>query len=193
MSKIAKNIVDLSSYDPTQHKPGANVLKRVLWYWVNALIFDSWLCPLYGLKRQLLHVFGAEIGRGVVIKPRVNIKYPWKLSVGDYSWIGEGVWVDNIQSVEISDHCCVSQGVYLCTGNHNWSDPRFGLVARPITIGSQSWIGAFSIVCPGVSIAEGTVITAGSTVTRDTVPWTIYAGNPTSAVKNRKISNTVWP
>lgn len=191
MSKIAKNIVDLSSYDATQHTPGANVLKRLLWYWVNAFVFDSWLCPLYGLKRQILHTFGAEIGRGVVIKPRVNIKYPWKLSVGDYSWIGEGVWVDNIECVQIGNHCCVSQGVYLCTGNHNWSDRRFGLVARRITIGSQSWIGAFSIICPAVSVAEGTVITAGSMVTQDTVPWTVYAGNPASVMKDREISDTV--
>ena len=180
--------MDLSRYDVSRHDPGANLLKRTLWYGINAIVFDSWLFPFYGIKRLLLRTFGGNIEREVVIKPRVNIKYPWKLTIGAHSWIGEGVWIDSLGSIRIGAHCCLSQGVYLCTGNHNWSEPGFGLMVEPITIADRTWIGAFSIVCPGVSVAEGTVITTGSVVTEDTVPWSIYSGNPASVIKKREIS-----
>src|SRR5207249_2014007 len=110
------------------------LLKRTLWYGINAIVFDSWFFPFYGIKRFLLRAFGGNIGNGVVIKPRVNIKYPWKLSIGAYSWIGERVWIDSLGLIRIGAHCCISQGVYLCTGNHDWSDPLFSLVVEPITI-----------------------------------------------------------
>jgi putative colanic acid biosynthesis acetyltransferase WcaF len=189
-STRGRELVDLSAYDPTRHDPGASTMKRMLWYWINAVIFGSWLCPLYAVKRQMIRAFGGEIGKGVVIKPRVNIKYPWKLSIGDYAWVGEGAWIDNMESVRIGPHCCISQGVYLCTGNHDWSEPKFSLVARPIVVASQAWLGAFSIIGPGVVIGEGSVTTAGSVVTADTQPWMIYAGNPAEAVRPRKVAGT---
>jgi putative colanic acid biosynthesis acetyltransferase WcaF len=183
--------VDLSLYDGSRHQPGAGLIRRVLWYSANALLFDSWLCPPYAIKRQLLRMFGASIGVGVTIKPKVNIKYPWKLRIGDCSWIGERVWIDNIGPVSIGSHCCVSQGAYLCTGNHDWSDPRFGLKVGPITIADQAWVGAFAVVGPGVSIAEGSVAAAGSVLTRDTTPWMVYAGNPAVAVRRREVGAAV--
>ena len=143
--------------------------------------------PILRRQAAIASYLRGKIGKSVVIKPRVNIKYPWKLSIGDCSWIGEGVWIDNIELVNVGDNCCISQGVYFCTGNHNWSDSRFSLVVKPITIVSQAWVGAFSIIGPGVTVAEGTVITAGSAVTKDTIPWTVYTGNPAVAVKNREL------
>ena len=177
--------VDLSRYDAARHDPGAGRLRRAAWYWINAVLFASWLCPLYAPKRQVLRWFGAVIGAGVVIKPRVNIKYPWRLSVGDHTWLGEGVWIDNLGAVHIGAHCCLSQGVYICTGNHDWSDPAFALRVEPVSVAAHSWVGAFSIIGPGVSLGEGTVITAGSVVTVDTEPWTVYSGNPAQAMKKR--------
>ena len=191
MQARTKSGVDLSSFDATLHNPGAPALKRTLWYAVNALIFDSWYCPSYQLKRKILSLFGGKTGRNIVIKPRVNIKYPWKLSIGDHTWIGEGVWIDNIECADIGAHCCISQGVYLCTGNHDWSDPAFQLTAKAITIADHAWVGAFAFIGPGVEVAEGTVVSAGSVVTTTTLPWTIYAGNPAKPVKERVLTAPV--
>jgi putative colanic acid biosynthesis acetyltransferase WcaF len=179
--------MDLSGYKSRQHRPEASLLTRSLWYVINAAVFDSWLVPSSAVKRILLNLFGGDIRKGVVIKPRVNIKYPWKLSVGEHSWIGEGTWIDNLDVVRIGAHCCISQGVYLCTGNHDWSDVRFGLATKPITIADHSWIGAFTMVCPGALISEGTVIMVGSLVRKGTDPWTIYSGSPAVPVRKRDL------
>ncbi|MBI3090845.1 MAG: colanic acid biosynthesis acetyltransferase WcaF [Candidatus Tectomicrobia bacterium] len=177
--------MNLKEYARVQHTRSASLGKLFSWYLINALLFDSWLLPFYTIKRIVLRFFGAKIGDGVIIKPRVNIKYPWKLTIGNQTWIGEGVWIDNLALVTIGADCCISQGVYLCTGNHDWSDPRFALITREIVIENQAWIGAFSTICPGVTISEGSVLAAGSVVTKDTKAWTISAGNPAEFVKDR--------
>ena len=82
----------------------------------------------------LLRAFGAKIGRGVNIKPRVKVKFPWRLIVGNHSWIGEAVWIDNLAEVEIGANCCVSQGAYLCTGSHDWNSRKFTLITKPIRV-----------------------------------------------------------
>jgi putative colanic acid biosynthesis acetyltransferase WcaF len=143
--------------------------------------------PFYGLKRWLLRGFGASISTGVIVKPGVKVKYPWKLSIGCDSWIGEGAWIDNIERVSIGADCCISQGAYLCTGNHDWTDPRFGLTARPIEVRDQAWIGAKAIVGPGVVIGEGAVVSIGSVMTSDSEPWAIYSGNPAVLVRRRRL------
>src|SRR5450631_60718 len=100
---------------------GASRLKQVTWYFVNVFFFINPLNPGSGLKRALLRLFGARLGRGVVLKPGINIKYPWKLSIGDYAWIGEKVWIDNLAPVEIGKNVCLSQGAMLLTGNHDYT------------------------------------------------------------------------
>lgn len=180
--------MDLGRYDGSRHDPGAGVVRRVLWYAANALVLGSWWLPWSGLKRVLLRAFGARVGRGVVIKPRANVKYPWRLHVGDHAWIGEGVWIDNIAEVRIGSHACISQGAYLCTGNHDWSDPRFALTARPIEIGDQAWVCAGALIGPGLRVGEGSVVAAGAVVARSTAPWTIVRGNPAEPVGRRTLA-----
>ncbi len=92
---------DLSKYNNSWYQPGGNMLSRICWYFINILFFMNPLNPLSGLKVFLLRLFGAKVGKGVVIKPGVNIKYPWLLSIGDYTWIGERVWIDNLAKVTI--------------------------------------------------------------------------------------------
>ena len=108
---------DLNTYNNNSYSSG-NFIARFIWYFVNAIFFKSSIFPLYSLKRALLKLFGADIGVNVIIKPNVNIKYPWKLKLGDYVWIGEGVWIDNLDFVSIGSHCCVSQGVLLLSLIH---------------------------------------------------------------------------
>jgi putative colanic acid biosynthesis acetyltransferase WcaF len=135
-----------------------------------------------------LRIFGASVGAGVVIKPRVNIKYPWFLEIGDNVWIGEDVWIDNLASVVIGNNVCISQGAYLLTGNHDYKDKYFGLVTAGITVHDGAWIGARCLVCPGADIAEHVVLTVCSVLSaQHTEPYGIYQGNPARLVKQREI------
>ena len=124
-----------------------------------------------------------QIGKGVVIKPSVNIKYPWKLIVGDHVWIGENVWIDNLAEVFISDNVCISQGAMLLTGNHNYKLSTFDLIIGTITLEDGVWIGAKSVVCPGVKCASHSVLTVGSIATKNLEPYIIYQGNPAIKIK----------
>lgn len=132
-------------------------------------------------------MFGAVIGKGVVIKPRVNIKYPWNLSIGEHSWLGEGVWIDNLGKVIIGSNCCVSQGALLLCGNHNYRKSTFDLMVGDITLENGVWIGAKAMVCPGVVCHSHAVLTAGSIATASLEAYKIHSGNPAVPVKERSI------
>jgi putative colanic acid biosynthesis acetyltransferase WcaF len=179
--------VDLSQYTNSHYSPGRSRWVQGLWLFLGLPILRAAWNPFSGVRRQLLRLFGARIGAGVVIKPGVRVKYPWLLDVGNHSWIGEDVWIDNLALVQIGANVCVSQGAYLCTGNHDWSDPAFGLIVSPIVIRDGAWVGARAVVCPGVEFGPGAVAAAGSVVTKRLDPYTIYAGNPAEALKARSI------
>ncbi len=135
-------------------------------------------------------MFGAKIGRNVVVKPGINVKHPWFLTVGDNSWIGENAWIDNTYApIAIGPNVCISQGVYLCTGNHDWTDPAFGLIERSLTIEEGAWIGAQARVLPGASVASHAVVAAGAVLSKSTEPYSIYVGNPASRTKTRSIKS----
>jgi putative colanic acid biosynthesis acetyltransferase WcaF len=160
---------------------------EAIWYVVKCVVFlPPWPLPS-ALKRSVLRCFGAQIGKGVVIKPRVNIHLPWKLSVGDHAWIGEEVFILNLEPVKIGSQCCVSQRVFLCTGNHDYRQPTMPYRNSPVTVEDGAWIGAQCFVAPGVTIGTEAVITAGSIVTRDQTPYMVCAGNPCLSVRKR------WP
>jgi putative colanic acid biosynthesis acetyltransferase WcaF len=180
-------LVNISKFNNSWFSPGKSMLIRTIWFFANAIFLTNPLNPSSDLKVFLLKLFGCRIGRGVRMKPSINIKYPWNLEIGDYSWIGEGVWLDSLGKITIGSHCCVSQGAYFCTGNHDWTDPSFGLIVKPITLGDGVWIGARVTVLPGVTIGSHSVLTAGSTVSKNTAPYMIYTGNPAQPVKERKI------
>jgi putative colanic acid biosynthesis acetyltransferase WcaF len=132
-----------------------------------------------------LRWFGARIGQGVVLKPRINIKYPWRLSIGDHTWIGEGAWIDNLERVDIAENVCVSQAACILTGNHDYRDEAFALEAASVQVEQGAWLGAFTVVCPGVRVARGTVLTVGSILARDSEPEQVYRGNPAARVRPR--------
>lgn len=176
---------DLSHYDNSWYNPGGEILKRILWYFTNALFFINPLNPSSGIRVCLLRLFGAKIGKGVVIKPGVNIKYPWNLSIGDYSWIGENVWIDNLAKVKIGNNVCVSQGAMLLCGNHDYKRPTFDLMVKPIVIEDGAWVGAQSTVCPGITMHSHSVLAVGSIASKDLMPYSIYRGNPAVKVAER--------
>lgn len=135
-------------------------LRRAAWYLLNALFFQG---PILGLvpsrmKSALLRGFGARVGKGLTIKPRVSIKSPWFLEIGDHCWIGEGVWIDNHTKVTIGSSVCISQGAYIFTGNHDWNDPAFAFFCRPIEIGDGVWITAFQKIPPGTVVPAAVAV-----------------------------------
>ena len=142
---------------------------------------------MIGFKIWMLRKFGAKIGKGVFIKPSVNIKYPWTLEIGDYSWIGENVWIDNLAQVKIGSNVCISQGAMLLCGNHNYKKPTFDLMVGEITLEDGSWVGAQSVVCPGVTLHTHAVLGVGSVAHHDLDAYGIYQGNPARKVRERVI------
>lgn len=166
---------------------GAGKFKQVCWYITNVLFFKNSLVVFSGFKVFLLRSFGASVGMGVVIKPCVNIKYPWKLRIGNDSWIGENVWIDNLAEVNIGEHVCISQGAFLLTGNHNYKSASFDLMLGTIDINNGVWIGARAVVCPGVVCNEHAVLSVSSVASNSLDAWGIYRGNPAVKVAERII------
>jgi len=160
------NAVDLSRFDNAWYHPGRSKLVQALWFFIGSPLVRCSVNPSSGLRRCVLRAFGATVGNGVVLKPGVRVKYPWRLRIGDHAWIGEDAWIDNLGDVEIGPNACVSQGAYFCTGNHDWSDPAFGLIVKGIRIGPGAWVGAKSVICPGVELGENSIVAAGSVVMR---------------------------
>jgi putative colanic acid biosynthesis acetyltransferase WcaF len=175
---------DLSKFNNDWYKPGGTAVKRYLWYVTNAFFINSSF-PFYGPKRALLRLFGAKIGKGLVIKPHVSIKYPWRLNVGNNVWIGEHVWIDNLANVTLKDNACISQGAMLLCGNHNYKRSTFDLMAKEIVLEEGSWAGAQTVICPGVRLGSHSLLTVGSVATLSLEPYYVYQGNPAQKIKKR--------
>lgn len=180
------NKADLSQFNNSWYQPGGNPIKRFLWYFTNIVWFNSGF-PVSGIKVFMLRLFGAKIGSGVVIKPRVNIKYPWKLTVGDHVWIGENVWIDNLGEVTIGNNVCLSQGAFLLCGNHDYKKSSFDLMVGDIVLEEGVWIGAKAVVCPGIKCASHSVLSVGSVATTNLEAYKIYQGNPAQFIRERII------
>lgn len=177
---------DLSTYNNSWYRPGSSI-KRLIWYFVNEVFLRNPFNPSSGLKVVTLRLFGAKIGNNVVIKPKVNIKYPWKLTIGNHCWIGENVWIDNLAEVIIEDNVCISQGAFLICGNHNYKVSSFDLMVAPITLKEGSWIGAKSSVGPGVTVHSHAVLSLGSVASSDLESYHIFRGNPAVKIRERQI------
>lgn len=182
--------MDLRKFSNEYFDRGANRLVEALWIAISGLLVSSWL-PGSSWRRWLLRLFGAKIGHGVVIKPHVSIKFPWRLVVEDHVWIGERVWIDNLDHVSIGRNTCLSQGAYLCTGSHNWRDPGFGLITEPISVGSQCWICAQTRVGPGTSIGDGTVVSFGMVVAGKIPSWSIVGTDYPISSRTRKLDQAL--
>ena len=180
--------VDLSKFNNNWYNPGSKI-KRLLWYFVNILFFKTSLPYPSKFKVFILKLFGAKTAKNIIIKPNVNIKYPWFLEIGNNVWLGEGVWIDNLTNVKIGNNVCISQGAYILTGNHNYKKETFDLIVNPVIIEDGVWIGAKSIVCPGSVIKTHSVLSVGSVFSGISEEgYTIYRGNPATPLRLRKIT-----
>jgi putative colanic acid biosynthesis acetyltransferase WcaF len=176
----------LDQYGVGTYTPGAPYWQQLLWYFLGSPLVQTGWIPISALKVWTLRRFGAKIGQQVRIKPGVQIKFPWRLTIGDFVWLGENAWIDNLAEVTIESHVCISQGVYLCTGNHDWNHPNFRLIPGEIHIQEGSWIAAKAVIGPGVTVGKGAVLTLGGVAAKSLAAMTIYAGNPAQPIKQRK-------
>jgi putative colanic acid biosynthesis acetyltransferase WcaF len=176
------------NFNKKEFRIGASVAKVYCWYLVSVLCFRSGLIPFSTILVLILRLFGADIGKDVRIKPGIHIRYPWKLRLGDHSWLAD-CYIENLDLVIIGRHVCISQQAMLMTGNHDYKSRTFDLMTQPIVIEDGVWIGAKSLVAPGVRVASHAVLTAGSTAVRNLDAYVIYQGNPAMRLRPRVFSD----
>jgi len=176
----------LVTFDNSWYQPGSKI-KIVFWYFFNAFILQNKYNPFSGLKIATLRLFGAQIGEGVVIKPSISVKYPWKLTIGNHTWIGENVWIDNLDEVIIGNNVCISQGALLLCGNHNYKKTTFDLMIGKIILEDGVWIGAKSIVTQNVICESHSILTVNSVASSNLEVYSINKGNPAVKVRDRRI------
>jgi len=179
-----QNLTKYKTPDDFRGKPKVIVQ---LWWIVQSTLFKLSPQVMYGWRRFLLRSFGAEIGKGVIIRPTAKITYPWKVKIDDYSWIGDDVVLYSLGSIIIGKNAVVSQKSYICTGTHDYSKIDFPIEAHDITIEDECWLATDVFVSPGVTIKKGVVVGARSTVIKDLDANSVYVGSPARFIKKRKI------
>jgi len=176
---------DLSKFKLPSNFRGRNAIVVQFWWLVQATIFKMSPQFMYGWRRFLLKLFGAKIGKKVIIRPTVKITYPWKVVIGDYSWIGDDVVLYSLGEIEIGKNVVVSQKSYICTGSHDYQQIDFPIYAKKISLKDECWIATDVFIAPGITIGKGTVVAARSSVYKDMPEGKICVGNPAKAVRNR--------
>ena len=156
-------------------------LRFAAWYFTGRLLIACFI-PGTWWRKSILRLFGARIGHGGRFKPRLMISCPWMLSVGDHCWIGENVWIDNLAPVVIGNNVCLSQGSYFCPGNHDYRKSTFDLRLSSITVESEAWIAAYSVLAPGTHVCSGAVVALASVVSGQIPSGVIVRGNPAKIV-----------
>ncbi|BCM91802.1 maltose O-acetyltransferase [Abditibacteriota bacterium] len=179
--------VELARFSVGDYSVGRPFWVRALWFLVNARVLQNPANPSSALKTLALRAFGAKIGRRVYLKPGINVKNPWLLEIGDDCWIGEGVWLDNLEPIRIGANVCISQSAYLCTGNHDWTDPAMSYKLGAIRIEDGAWICTRAMVMSGVTVGRNAIVGAGAVLASDAESGWIYAGNPAQQIKKRKM------
>jgi len=183
---------DLSTFNNDWYKKSSlrgGMTKNLIWYFCNRIFINTYLPFPMRFKVFVLRLFGAKIGKNITIKPKVNIKAPWNLTVGDYVWIGEKVWIDNLGKVSIGANACLSQGALLLSGNHNYKKSTFDLILKDIRIEEGVWIGANAVVCGGVNCFSHAVLSVNSVANQDLEAYSIYQGNPARVLRKRILTD----
>ena len=185
-----ESLVDLRLYNQSNFDRGRPGWLILLWWFVQAIAFPLTPHPCNSIRSGLLRLFGAKIGRGAVIRPTARFTYPWKIEIGDYSWIGDDVVLYSLERIAIGKHCVISQKSYLCTGTHDPQDPAFGLITAPVIINHGVWIAADCFIGPGVEIGANALIGARSSVFKNMPASFVCTGTPCRPRYRREINKS---
>ena len=163
---MAPDYPRLKNFTLAGYDKGRNTVWQALWFATQNLVFKAWWFPRRW-RPALLRIFGATVGANVTIRHNVRVLWPWKLSVGSDTWIGEGSWLLNLEPIRLGSDVCVSQDAFLCTGSHRHDSPDFRYDNAPITIEDGAWIAADALVLRGVTVGQGGFVGARAIVARD--------------------------
>lgn len=181
-----KRVQDFTLYRLPPGFRGRSAPVVQLWWIVQSTLFGCSPQVMYGWRCFLLRLFGAKIGRHVLIRPGVRITYPWKLTIGDYVWIGDRTELYTLAPITVGSHVSISQDVAVITGTHDFRKPSFDISALPIAIEDECWVCAGAFIHQGVTLARGSVVGARAVVHRSTQPYSINVGSPAESVGTRK-------
>ena len=176
---------ELNKFKLPKNFRGRNAFVVQLWWLVQSLIFKNSPQLLYGFRRAILRIFGAKIGKKVIIRPSVRITYPWKVSIGDYSWIGDDVVLYSLGEIEIGKNVVISQKSYLCAASHDYLKQDFPIFEKKISIEDQCWLATDVFIAPGITIGKGTVVGSRSSVYKDLPANKVCIGNPAKIIRER--------
>ena len=180
------SIQELNTFKLPKNFRGRSGLVVQLWWIIDFFFFKLSPQFMYGWRRWLLKLFGAKIGVGVIIRPTVSITYPWKVSIGDYSWIGDDVVLYSLGEIKIGKNAVVSQKSYICSASHDYGKSDFPIWSKKVTIEDECWLATDVYVAPGVTIGQGTVIGARSSVFKDLPSGKVCTGCPAKIIKDRE-------
>lgn len=161
----------------------------MLWSTCYVLLFRPSPRPFHGWRRLILRLFGAQMGRKANVYPSAKVWAPWNLIMHDGACLADDVDCYNVGIVTIGENTTVSQYSYLCTASHDYTLKSHPLIHSPITIEAQVWVCADCFVGPGVTIGEGSVVGARSSVFKSIESWGVYAGSPAQCIKKREFKN----
>lgn len=184
---MEKDIQKLSVFRLPAGFRGRSAFVVQLWWLVQSSLFSCSPQFMFGWRRWLLRLFGAKIGQSVLVRPSVKITYPWNVNIGDFAWVGDDVVLYSLGAIEIGDHAVVSQRSYLCAASHDYTQANFPIYAKKICIGTQAWLATDVFVAPGVTIGDGAVIGARSSVFHDLPPMMVCVGCPAKPIKSRDL------
>ena len=187
--RTERSLVGLITYDISRYNRGKPKWYVMLWWLVQAIAFPLSLHNFNFFRRFLLRLFGAKIGRGVIIRPSARFTFPWKVKIGDYSWIGDDVMFYSLDRITVGSHSVISQKTYLCTGSHDIQNPSFNLITAPIEIGNGTWIATDCFIAPGAKIGSNSVIGVRSNVMKNIDSQKVAWGNPCRSQYSRTIKS----
>ena len=179
--------IRLDLFDNKGFDRGRSRFVEALWILIKCAFFVTPLPWPNGLKRVLLRMFGAKVGRGVIIRPGVSIHFPWRLTVGDHCWIGDSTVLLNILPITFEDHVALAHEVYIAAGGHDIRSATMAPQHAPVLVKTGTWIASRAFIGPGVTVHERVVVGAGAVVIKDVGPDVVVAGNPARVIRPRVI------
>ena len=180
-----RSVQNLKDFRLPPNFRGRSALMVQLWWLVQATLFRGSPQVCYGFRRWLLRRFGAHIGKGVIVRPSATLTYPWRIRIGDHSWIGDDVVIYSFAEITIGNDVVISQKSYLCAGTHDYRSQDFSIQALPIVIEDQAWVAADVFVAPGVTVGKGAVVGSRSSVFTNLPSMMVCIGSPARPVRPR--------
>jgi putative colanic acid biosynthesis acetyltransferase WcaF len=185
VQKQHKETQNLKNYKTPKDFRGKSKWTVQLWWFIYAIFFKPSPQVMYGWRRFLLRSFGANIGKKVIIRPTAQITYPWKITIGDYSWIGDEVVLYSLGEIKIGSNTVISQRSYICTGSHHYNSENFDIYSQKIIIGDKCWLATDVYVAPSINIGDSTIVGARSSVFSDLPANKVCFGSPAKPIKDR--------